>query len=154
MKIISFENDRLILLDQRKLPHRVCYVRIKNSEETSDAIKDMVARGAPLIGITSCYGYALGCIEKVFASSADLIKHMDMVKQRLLNSRPTAVNLKWALDKMEEKFNSLKGLTQNEIFKGLVDTADNLKESEIQANEKIGEYGAKLLKKISRKKGK
>ncbi len=154
LKIISFENDRLILLDQRKLPHRVCYVRIKNSEETSDAIKDMVARGAPLIGITSCYGYALGCIEEVFASNADLIKHMDMVKQRLLNSRPTAVNLKWALDKMEGKFNSLKGLTQNEIFKGLVDTADNLKESEIQANEKMGEYGAKLLKKISRKKGK
>lgn len=155
LEVINFKNKRLFLLDQRKLPEQLKYVVIRDYEETAMAIKDMVVRGAPAIGITGVYGYCLGCIERGF-NKIDLLKQMSKVKQKLLNSRPTAVNLRWALDKMEGEFNGLqdKDIKQNKIYEKLVEAAHNLKKSEIEGNRRIGQHGAELLKNISREKGK
>lgn len=143
-----------MLLDQRRLPEKTCYKRLKSSGSVSSAIKNMVVRGAPAIGIAAGYGYCLGSIEKIFTDTRELSEHMKKVKMDLLDSRPTAVNLRWSLDIMEKKFNSIKGMPQEELFAELLDTANTIKDSQMESDMKMGKYGIKLLKKISRRKGK
>jgi methylthioribose-1-phosphate isomerase len=145
--IIAFRDRTLLVLDQRKLPEAEEYLEIKNSSEAAGAIRDMAVRGAPAIGIAGAYGYCLGSLEKEFRSMDDLKRHMKDVKQRLLATRPTAVNLKWALDKMEKELDSAADVES--ARKKLIETADSIKDSEIDANMKIGECGAKLLKDLS-----
>ncbi|MFC2091318.1 S-methyl-5-thioribose-1-phosphate isomerase [Elusimicrobiota bacterium] len=154
MKIIGFENKKLFLLDQRKLPDKISYLKIKDSKGTASAIRNMVVRGAPAIGITAAYGYCLGSIEKKFKEHSDLVKYIKNVKKELLSTRPTAVNLKWALDRMESEFNNIKNVDQKKIFVLLEEAANKIKSSEIEANTKIGEYGADILQNIAKKKKK
>jgi methylthioribose-1-phosphate isomerase len=154
--IVLFRKDRLVLLDQRKIPHKIKYLKFKNPKETAWAISEMVVRGAPAIGIAAAYGYALGCNEKKYNDYAGLKAHMEKVREILIESRPTAVNLKWAVDKMHNVFLSLENsdIFYIDIFKRLVDEANSIKISEIDANKKIGEYGTEELKKIGSEKGK
>ncbi len=153
-EIINFKNSSLILLDQRFLPHKMTYARIKNVKAAAAAIKNMIVRGAPAIGIAAAYGYCLGCVEKEYSDIKLLKQYMSNVKEELLASRPTAVNLKWALDKMHEKLNSLDETSQQRIYERLIEAADKIKNNEIEANKMMGRFGAKVFKRISRKKGK
>jgi methylthioribose-1-phosphate isomerase len=148
IEIVGFKNRKMVLLDQRVIPQKVRYKKFKNSEEAAWAIKVMVVRGAPAIGIAAAYGYVLGCIEKKISDKKLLDEYMKEVKVRLFEARPTAVNLQWALDRMEQKYNSLGELGQEEIFIKLLEEADIIKESEIQANISMGDYGAEEFKRL------
>ncbi|MBN2407233.1 MAG: S-methyl-5-thioribose-1-phosphate isomerase [Elusimicrobia bacterium] len=142
-EVIYFDRGTLFLLDQRALPRKVRYVKIKTHRRAAWAIKDMVVRGAPAIGIAAAYGYYLGyaaCRDK-----GSVKEHMREVREDLLSSRPTAVNLRWALDRMEEELEKLSG-REGDTGAGLLKAADRIKESEIEANMKIGEHGARLLR--------
>ncbi|MFH1414762.1 MAG: S-methyl-5-thioribose-1-phosphate isomerase [Elusimicrobiota bacterium] len=154
LDIILFKDNVLLLLDQRKIPGEVSQVSIENSDEAADAITNMTVRGAPAIGIAAAYGYCLGCIEAADMERSLLPGHMREVKSKLQAARPTAVNLRWALDRMEEKYVSLEEKETDEIIAGLVGAADNIKETEIQANIDMGRYGAQMLEELSGKKGK
>jgi len=113
----------LSLLDQRKLPKQTQYIRCSSSQQVADAIREMVVRGAPAIGITAAYGMALAGINN---------ENMQEAYECLLKSRPTASNLKWALDKIKDE-------------KDMLEFAKNLHQEDITLNKKIGSHGMHLL---------
>ncbi len=140
---MEWTGDALKLLDQRKLPFFEEYVMCRTHVEVARAIKDMVVRGAPAIGVAAAFGYVLGLRE--FASG-DLQEWMKKVKENLANTRPTAVNLFWALDRMERTLLGNLGKGREEILEILEGEALRMAREDIEVNKAIGRNGAALLK--------
>ncbi|MCA1933665.1 MAG: S-methyl-5-thioribose-1-phosphate isomerase [Calditerrivibrio sp.] len=127
MEHIVWKNDKLYLLDQRKLPFVKEFVECFDLSSVANAIKDMVVRGAPAIGVTAAYGVVLGLMEGM--------KFEDIYKI-LINTRPTAVNLMWGMLKMKEMIDI--GITP-------IDAAIKIHEDDISVNKRIGEFGSSLI---------
>ena len=140
---MEWTGDALKLLDQRKLPFVEEYVMCRTHVEVAKAIKDMVVRGAPAIGVAAAFGYVLGLRE--FASG-DLQEWMKKVKENLANTRPTAVNLFWALDRMERTLLENLDKDREEILEILEREALRMAREDIEVNKAIGRNGAALLK--------
>src|SRR6056300_1807971 len=107
-RTIWFEDNVVKIIDQTKLPHNFLTKELKTCDDVVIAIKNMEVRGAPLIGATAAYGLVLSIIEN---NNLDFLK---ISSEKLINSRPTAINLKWAVDRMMKK---LSGVENNEILK-------------------------------------
>lgn len=133
---LKFENDQLILIDQRILPEHVEYVPCKVYEDVVFAISDMIVRGAPAIGISGAYGYYLG-----FLQGAD----MEVCKKALIDSRPTAVNLEWAVMRMDQVYQGVKHLSREEIRKSLEKEAVSIHEEDIQMNYDMATFGVEVI---------
>lgn len=127
IETLYWKNNTLYLLNQTKLPHTIEYVECNNYKETIDAIKTMVVRGAPAIGVTAAYAMALAELEGV-----DLKTAGDEIKL----ARPTAINLFWAVDKVLENV---------EQGKDAVSIAIEMQKEDIEINKKIGEYGNTII---------
>ncbi len=135
----------LYLIDQRKLPLEEIYVPCRTHEEVARAIKDMVVRGAPAIGATAAFGYVLGAKEllKEHGDFPEFREKMKRVKETLSKTRPTAVNLFWALERMEkvlEDHGTLEG-----ILERLESEALKIAQEDIQINKRMGRNGAELI---------
>jgi len=143
------ENDPKIVqvIDQRKLPFRFEVMDLKTIEDAFFAIKEMVVRGAPLIGITAAYGMYLALLK---LSDKNLTQYIKQKAEYLKSARPTAVNLAFAVDKMLEL--TLKGKNDSLLVDKVFQKAHSLKESEIQFSEKIGDFGLEIIENIYRKK--
>ena len=100
---IAWENDRLVLLDQRKLPKNVQFVHCQNVSDVIHAIKDMVVRGAPAIGVTAAYGTVLAARMRYQESATNWKQNIEQDLNDLLHARPTAVNLRWAIECMRNE---------------------------------------------------
>ena len=129
IETLYWKNNTLYLLNQTKLPHAIEYVECKTYQEVITAIKTMVVRGAPAIGVSAAYAMALAQLQE-----ADVEK----AANELLNARPTAINLFWAVKKMLE--NIKEG-------KDAVTTAIEIEKEDIEINKKIGEYGNTIIDK-------
>ena len=138
---IRFENDTLILLDQRQLPHTESYIEYKNSNAVAQAITDMVVRGAPAIGITAAYAIVLAAQTQAHTSQLNL----KTAFEELANSRPTAVNLFWALDKMKTALSEHQHLSISEQIDALKQQATLIHENDIRDNQIMGKLGASLI---------
>jgi len=125
LKVIEFKKNKLFLLDERYIPEKKQYFVAKNVRDVAFAIKNMVVRGAPLIGVTAAYGMALG------------YKNLHKSAKLLLNSRPTAVNLRWAV----ERILNLK----EKNFKAILNEAKKIHREDKKLCEKIAKNGAKLI---------
>lgn len=147
MKPIEWRGDKLILLDQRMLPFETRYVEARTVEDVATAIRDMVVRGAPAIGITAAFGMVIALSEKPIGNIDDAIKTLSLARDILYKTRPTAVNLFWALDRMYNKALSLASTTSSvrELREGLEEEAKKIFEEELEAEIRIGLYGAELL---------
>ena len=137
------KNQVVKIIDQTKLPHQFIIKDLKTVKDAINAIKVMEVRGAPLIGGTAAYGIALSIMEKndpsfIQQSSEDLIK-----------SRPTAINLKWAVVRMMKK---LSGVNNNELLKVALDEAKAICEEDVKFCENIGLSGLKIIEEIHKKK--
>jgi len=138
------EKDQAVkIIDQTKLPHKFEVKNLKTIKDATNAIKTMQVRGAPLIGATAAYGIVLAIMEKndpkfIKTSCEDLIK-----------SRPTAINLKWAVNRMLKK---LSGVNNNEILKIALEEAKLICEEDIKFCENIGLNGLKIIEEIYNKK--
>ena len=144
-RTIWFDSNVVKIIDQTKLPHQFIIKDLKTVKDSINAIKTMEVRGAPLIGATAAYGLVLSIIEKndhsyLKKSSEDLIK-----------SRPTAINLKWAIDRMIKK---LSGVNSNEILKIAINEAKAICEEDINFCKNIGLNGLKIIEEIYKKKKK
>ena len=137
------KNKVVKIIDQLKLPHKFIIKDLKSIEDAINAIKTMEVRGAPLIGATAAYGIVLAILEN--SSSEFLVK----VSKNLIRSRPTAINLKWAVDRMAKK---LAGINSNEILKIAINEAKNICEEDIKFCENIGLNGLKIIEEIYNKK--
>ncbi|MFW6309577.1 MAG: S-methyl-5-thioribose-1-phosphate isomerase [Prolixibacteraceae bacterium] len=135
------------VIDQRKLPYQVEIMDLKNTEDAFFAIKEMVVRGAPLIGVTAAYGMYLSLLE---FNSGNLKEFLTKKAGYLKSSRPTAVNLSFAADEMVQFI--LNEKENNELKNKTLEKAHSVKEQEIEYCEKIGEYGLEIIENIYRKK--
>lgn len=133
MEHIKWENGELILLDQRKLPLELIYATCKTPEDVATAIRDMVVRGAPAIGITAAYGLAISSL---------LERNFDSDCQLLLTSRPTAINLQWAVERMRNCYNKNNGDSNS-----LTAEAIAIHMEDIEMNRRMGDFGAALFRK-------
>jgi len=144
MKHFEFENDKLIVLDQRKLPFEKEYFVCSTYQDVYIAIKDMIIRGAPLIGIVAAYGVVLG-FREIIEKNLESNKIYEIIKY-LASSRPTAVNLFWALERMKKVFEDARNFSQNQIYSVLLDEARKIEDEDKSINKKIGEHGNTLIK--------
>ncbi len=137
---LSDDGEAVDVIDQTKLPHRFEVLTLQTSAEAADAIKRMVVRGAPLIGATAAYGMALAARED--SSDAALGRAHDL----LFKSRPTAVNLRWALERMQAK---LLALPQSQRIEAAYAEAARIADEDVAVSSAIGENGAMLIEAIA-----
>ena len=142
-RTIWFENNIVKIIDQTKLPHKFIIKDLKNVQDSINAIKDMEVRGAPLIGATAAYGLVLSIIEN---NDQSFIKKS---AENLINSRPTAINLKWAIERMMKK---LSVINSNEIFDIALKEAKDICNEDEEFCKNIGLNGLKIIEDIYNKK--
>ena len=134
-RTIWFENNVVKIIDQTKLPHQFIIKDLKTIKDSINAIKTMEVRGAPLIGATAAYGLVLSIIENNDQS------FLKKASEDLIKSRPTAINLKWAVDRMMKK---LSGVNSNKILQIAIDEANTICEEDISFCKNIGLNGLKI----------
>lgn len=147
IKTVEWTNEGVRMIDQRLLPTEEKYLTLRTYEEVAEAIRKMVVRGAPAIGVSAAFGLALGAKQSVGTSVADLEDDFGYMCEVMSKTRPTAVNLFWAIERMREAFNREKARSQNteEIKANLVTEALNIFQEDIDANRSIGRFGAPLI---------
>lgn len=140
---IKWEDNKVIMIDQRKLPLEEVYVDCTNYEEVAQAIEKMIIRGAPAIGVAAAFGVALG-IQQI-KTHTSLHEEFDRIYLRLERTRPTARNLFWALERMRRVFLENKTLELSSIQQVLVKEALNIEKEDLETNKKMGAWGKELI---------
>jgi len=132
-------------LDQTKLPTEETYVTCKTHEQVADAIRNMVVRGAPAIGVAAAMGIALGVNNSKAESTSDLKRDLDQICDVISKTRPTAVNPFWAIHRMQEKFERVRIRPIGQIKLALIEEAQRMHAEDIAANQAMGRHGAALM---------
>jgi methylthioribose-1-phosphate isomerase len=143
---IKWKDNKIVFIDQTELPVKLKYVKCRDIDILCRAIKKLKIRGAPLIGVAVGLGYALAGINSKEKTFRGLKKDFDRASLKLRATRPTAVNLFWALKKMENKFNALSGFNIDLIKKAILREALDILEEDKLMCAAIGKNGAKLIK--------
>ncbi|MEO8572623.1 MAG: S-methyl-5-thioribose-1-phosphate isomerase [Pyrinomonadaceae bacterium] len=144
---VEWTDEGVRMLDQRLLPTEETWLMLRTYNDVAAGIKDMVVRGAPAIGVSAAYGIALGAKQFVGTNIADLDDELDYICDVLGKTRPTAVNLFWAIDRMKRTFQKAKkeGKSVPEIQQILVDDAKAIHEEDIEAQRLISQFGGELI---------
>jgi len=146
IKTIEFKGDTLYLIDQRKLPTTCEYFQCKNYRDVDFAIADMVVRGAPAIGAAAAYGVVLAAKEFLKEDREQFFQKLDEALQVLNESRPTAVNLMWAINRMRKVIDKNKDLSLEAIYERIKEEADTIYKEDVETNKRIAQYGNELIK--------
>ena len=144
VKTIEWTDDGVVMIDQRILPTEETYITCKDYREVADAIQTMVIRGAPAIGVAAAMGFAIG-VQK--ASDENLDAQVEEISKVLAATRPTAVNLFWAIERMKRLYAVLRqeGVALPELRQRLIDEAKEVLRDDIEINKAMGHHGAALL---------
>jgi len=144
---LAWTPEGVRFIDQTKLPLEESYVLATTYEQVADVIVTMVVRGAPAIGVSAAYGVALGALRTRAATAAEFAPEFDRICARLAATRPTAVNLFWAIDRMKRLFAALlaTGATLDQIKEKILAEAHAMYEEDIAACKTMGSFGAALL---------
>ncbi len=144
---VKWSDEGVLMLDQRLLPTEEKWLTLKTYNDVAAGIKDMVVRGAPAIGVSAAYGIALGAKQFVGTAVADLEDDIEYICDVLGATRPTAVNLFWAIDRMKRTFQRAKaeGMSVSEIKQILLDDAKAIHEEDIESQRLIAKFGGELL---------
>src|SRR5215469_13303754 len=145
IKTLEWTADGVRFIDQTKLPTEEVYVNCRTYQEVAAAIRDMIVRGAPAIGVAAAMGVALGIQQSSAKDPQSLRREFDQISTVISETRPTAVNLFWAIRRMREKLDSLTGRPLPEIKSALVHEAQQMYLEDIAANQAIGRNGATLM---------
>ncbi len=142
---IQWSGDHVKLIDQTVIPYEYKTVDIKTWKEMAEAIRDMIVRGAPAIGVSGAFGVALGAREFLDSKNREeFLQRLELMAQYLKSTRPTAVNLMWAVDKQVNLAKSVDG-SISEIARQLEENALKMLEDDIEINKRIGEHGAEII---------
>jgi methylthioribose-1-phosphate isomerase len=145
IQTLEWTDQGVRFIDQTKLPTEEVYVTCKTHEQVADVIRTMVVRGAPAIGVAAAMGIALG-IRDSKAENVDALKRdLDQICDNMSKTRPTAVNLFWAIRRIQAKFESLRPLPIPQIKEELVKESQRMHAEDIAANEAMGRHGATLM---------
>ena len=143
LKTVEWKNNSVIMIDQTKLPNTLEYVTYTDYNQIAEAIRTLVVRGAPAIGVSGAFGLALSSLQSGATKKDELISYMEDAKKILFETRPTAVNLAWGLNKIMDIAN--KANTVNEIRNNVVEYAKKMAEDDIQINMSMGKHGSELF---------
>jgi len=143
VKTIEWKNDRVVMLDQRLLPHREVYRVCRDYQQVASAIRDMVIRGAPAIGVAAAMGVALGALK---APPKTFDREFERILSTLAKTRPTAVNLFWALQRMRQIYSDKRSQGIDVVKRALKEEAQKIYQQDIAANKQLGKFGASLLR--------
>lgn len=144
---VKWSDAGVEMLDQRLLPTEEKWLTLQTYNDVAAAIKDMVVRGAPAIGVSAAYGMALGAKQFVGTNVSDLEEELEYISDVLAKTRPTAVNLFWAIERMTDTFVKAKsdGKSVSEIKEILLAEAKKIQEEDIEAQRLIAQFGGELL---------
>jgi methylthioribose-1-phosphate isomerase len=145
IKTLEWTESGVRFIDQTKLPTEEVYVTCKTYEEVADVIRNMVVRGAPAIGVAAAMGIALGVKNSKATNVGELKRELDVICDVLGKTRPTAVNLFWAMRRMKDKFEALRIRPLPQIKQALVEEAVRMHAEDIAANQAMGRFGATLM---------
>ncbi len=144
---VKWTDEGVNMLDQRQLPTEEKWLMLKSFTEVADGIREMVVRGAPAIGVSAAYGIALGAKNFVGTNVDDLAEELDYIGDVMSKTRPTAVNLFWAIDRMKRTFQQAKadGKSVSEIKQILIKDAKDIHDEDIESQRLIAKFGGELL---------
>jgi methylthioribose-1-phosphate isomerase len=142
---VRWQGERLVLLDQRRLPGDEVYLECQAWPEVADAIRSLAIRGAPAIGVAAAFGVALAALASRAADGQGLIRDLETAIDGLAATRPTAVNLFWALERMRRVARSRRTLAPTELRAALVHEAERILDEDVATNRRLGAHGAELV---------
>jgi methylthioribose-1-phosphate isomerase len=147
IKTVEWTAEGVVMIDQRLLPTEEKYLTLRSCEEVAEAIKAMVVRGAPAIGISAAMGIALGTMQAVGTNVEDLAQDFDHFCEVMSATRPTAVNLFWAIERMRDRFRRARaaGADAESIKRQLIEEAQLIFKEDIEANRALGRFGGELI---------
>ncbi len=148
MRTLEWDSARglLRMIDQRRLPGELRWLELRSSPEVAGAIRDMAVRGAPAIGVAAAFGLVLACRASESRSGVELERDLRKAAEELAQARPTAVNLRWALERMLRVAASSARPTTQELKERLLQEAQNMAEEDIATNRRMAGFGADLLR--------
>ena len=145
IQTLEWTSRGVVFIDQTKLPTEEVYVICTTHQQVADVIRNMVVRGAPAIGVAAAMGIALGVKNSKAENGADLKKEFDQICEIIGQTRPTAVNLFWAIRRMTEKFENLRIRPIAQIKEALIEESQRMHAEDIAANQAMGRHGAALM---------
>jgi len=143
LKTVEWKDNSVIMIDQTKLPNSLEYVTYTDYNQVANAIRTLVVRGAPAIGVSGAFGLALAALQSDAKEKDQLIQDLKTAKKILFETRPTAVNLSWGLDKIMKITEQCK--TVSEIRDNVIAKAKEMAENDVNINKKMGKIGAELF---------
>ena len=146
MRTIEWQNGTILTIDQTRLPHETVILKMKSCEEIAEAIKSMRIRGAPLLGAAAAYALALTAHYSKAKNREELVKELEKAADLLRKTRPTAVNLFWAIERILTKAKGFSG-NAKALAAAVVEEAKKIADEDAAANRLIGKYGAQLISK-------
>ena len=143
LKTVEWKDKSVVMIDQTKLPDELIFVTYTDYNEVANAIRTLVIRGAPAIGVAGAFGLALAALQSKATTKEDMIKDLEQAKKILFETRPTAVNLAWGLNKMMNVSKNCQNT--DEIKESIVEAASTLAEDDVKINKAMGKNGAELF---------
>ena len=143
LKTVEWKDKSVVMIDQTKLPNELIFVTYTDYNDVANAIRTLVIRGAPAIGVAGAFGLALAALQSKATTKEDMIKDLEQAKKILFETRPTAVNLAWGLNKMMNVAKNCQNI--DEIKESIVEAATTLAEDDVKINKAMGKNGAVLF---------
>ncbi len=143
LKTVEWKDKSVVMIDQTKLPDELIFVTYTDYNDVANAIRTLVIRGAPAIGVAGAFGLALAALQSKATTKEDMIKDLEQAKKILFETRPTAVNLAWGLNKMMNVAKNYQNI--DEIKESIVEAATTLAEDDVKINKAMGKNGAELF---------
>ena len=145
LRTVEWKNNSVIMIDQTKLPNELVFVKYTDYNDIAIAIRNLVVRGAPAIGVSGAFGLALAALQSSAETTDGLLSDLEKAKKILFETRPTAVNLSWGLETIMRI--AKQGKTVSEIRNDVIVKAKEMAEEDININKKMGKNGAVLFQK-------
>ena len=143
LKTVEWKDNSVVMIDQTKLPNELIFVTYTDYNQIANAIKTLIVRGAPAIGVSGAFGLALAALQNNTTKKDELINYLEDAKKILFETRPTAVNLGWGLEKIMQVAKSAGNV--DEIRKSVVEAAKQMAEDDVRINKEMGKNGAILF---------
>lgn len=143
LRTVEWKKNTVIMIDQTKLPNKLVYVKYKDYRDVATAIKSLVVRGAPAIGVSGAFGLALAALQSKEKTKEKLLEDLEKARKTLFETRPTAINLAWGLERIMKIAKA--GRDVSDIRQSVVNEAKNMAEEDIEINMRMGKHGSQLF---------
>ncbi len=143
LRTVEWKDNAVVMIDQTKLPNDLVFVKYTDFKDVADAIRNLVVRGAPAIGVSGAFGLALAALHSSATTKDNLLENLEQAKKILFETRPTAVNLAWGLERIMKT--ARNGNTVSEIKESVINEAKKMADEDIEINMRMGKHGSQLF---------